>query len=331
MANVVEETVTPPEESGGVVTTVKKNVTSDVDVQAQIDAAAAEGAAEEEGKDKQEDKKGEVKPEAKADGKAKDDKDWFSQLPEGPVRKQAEKLFADLRAAKREGRETRAQLQGIQSELDALKRKSAKPATEAKDLFERRADGRPIKPNPLDFKDQTSLDAAEEAYDDAIYEWRQKKEEADRRAQSVEEENQTALTKYNEDVKEYAKENPTYHEDVECEVPLTQTMFGMMIEHGPWLTHWFALHPDESEKIAEMGNTRKAEHAILEIVFERKQELKAKSKEKKDEEPPKQKKPAPPATVGGGGSAPVKPRAQKSFKEVEAELRRQNPGMVNYT
>ncbi len=316
-----------PDEKGGTVTTVKKNDSDDLDLKTRL-AEANEGTEAETPEIKKEDP-------PTGDGKndeGKGKKDFFSTLTDDQ-KKEVEALYKKDRQSRRELREQRDKLAAMEADIEKLKgTKETKqevvqaPATN---------DPRPSRPLSLDFDDPKKFAEAEAKYEDDVYAWRARQDARKAREKQIEAENQAVVDKYNADVETYAKENESYMDDIEdADCKLTQTMFTTMLEEGPWLTHWLALNPKESEKIFEMGDTAKARRALARIAAKHEDELEEKSK-KKDETPapaPKKetKKPEPPAPIGGKGSAVPKDRAHMSFKEKEQEYARTHPDALNY-
>ena len=304
-------------DTGGIVTTVKEETTKDLDVVARI-------AESDDGEPAVVVEKNEPVAEKKA------------AVSDDDLKKQLDSSNAVRRRQDRELRELRARVEEL------AKKPDEKPA--ATRLV------KPVKPNVVNFSDAAAYDEAEEKYavDLAEYTYLIKRGEELRQAESAEQEAEDAeiISAFNDAVVEFEKTHADYREVMaDAEVEMSPVMFGMVIEEGPALGYYFALHPDEADAIREITDNpqakkserayrraeRKAVRAVDKIIV--KLEADAASGEKKPvaETPPKKKINEPVARVAGGGAAAAaSDKSKMTFKEREAEYARTHPGELNY-
>jgi hypothetical protein len=339
--------VTPKEESGGIVTTVKTNESQDLDFLAA--KAAREEAAGEKTADETPVEKAAVKDESKSGEKTaptgepkKEDED----LGAGPIdlekltpreRMLVERAYKDNRlVARREARSLKEQLAGLEAEIAGLK-KGATVTPEPKTV---REVGKPVRPRRTDFAEgkegDTAFETATDKYEDDSFKYRKQVETQATEAERQRIEDKKVVDAYNEKADEFMETHPDYEDVMDSELPITAIMFGYMLENGPEFGYYLAKHPEETEKLARMSE-KKQDRACMRIAVKIEQEAEASAKAKKDQltETPKsetkEKKPDPPKPVSGRGNTTVaKDPAKMTFKEREREFARTHPGVLNY-
>lgn len=300
---------------GGITTTVKTEVSSDLDLQ----KALKEGDYKEDDKTDDEDEDaGDPKPEAKA----KDD---------DPMQRELNRLNKELRLEKRSTKNVTAAVRELQDEIARLKdvqqtgNRGSGPARE---------DPRPSRPvlDPDDYPNAKDFEKArakaEETYEDSLEAWRERKrgatsireQQALERARVRSEADAVTIDTFNDGVVEFKKTHADYEAVMtDSDVELSQIMFGAMLEEGPALGYYFATHREESEKIAAIADPKKALKAIMRIIVKLEGEDLAPRGEAKVPSAPGRKPPEPPKPLRGGGAPPVKTAAEKTFKQKEQE------------
>ena len=295
---------TPPEESGGIVTTVKNNESKDLDFQARLRQMRIDN-----GEDP--DKVEEVEPVNDAKPKEGDEPaaadDWQKDLTPAQ-RKEVNEIFKDRKMTKKQLRAANDRLAQLETEVKELKNGGQQPARQAAqppagDLV------RPTKPDPLKFEGtEEEFKALEQKYEDDLFDYRKEKELREQAAERQKEEDKKVVQRFNTQVDEFAKATPDYGDVMdEADNEVSDLMFGAIVEEGPALGYYFATHPDESAKVARM-NERDAVKAIMRIVI------------KLEEKPaPKQKeeKPTPPSQVPARGAPAAKSDQPMSLKDKE--------------
>lgn len=322
MADQIVRAADEPGEKGGIVTTVKAETTSDLDVRRILreqnggDGKAAEG-----------DEPEEVKPTAPAEEKFD-----YNKLTK------AQKVEFDAQAAER--RRLKQELDRVKTEKPANNGSKPAPAVASETPLLR-----PTKPDPLKFKTQAEYDAAEAKYEDELFDF---KTETKRRQEAVERQQAAdralldsfqeskekfieATTASDEELKHISglEEPPSFEDATDTDQPMSDVMFGACIEEGPALLYYFATHKQEAAKIYKMGQ-REQVKAIMRIVVK---------KLEKDEEPearPAARTPAQPSRlprpvepVGGRGGTPT-PAAKKPMTFKEKEQAAAKAGKLNY-
>lgn len=309
-------------DTGGIVTTVKEETTKDLDVVAHV-------AESDDGKGKEEKPPAGEKPAAKI-------------VNDDDLKKQLDSSNAVRRRQDRELRELKAEVEKLKTAKPADEKPAAEPKTRLV---------KPAKPNPTDFSDAAKFDRAEEKYaeDLAEYTYLTKRSEELRREAEEEQQAEDAeiIDAFNSAAAEYEKAHPEYRDDMaNAEVEMSSVMFGMVIEEGPALGHYFALHPDEADAIREITDNpqakkserayrraeRKAVRAIDKIISKLEADA-APTKKPAEETPPKSvKKPSEPVArvAGGGAAAATSDKSKMTFKERETEYARTHPGELNY-
>jgi hypothetical protein len=217
--------------------------------------------------------------------------------------------------------------------MEALETRIADKRTEAAPVVKAQESGRPRRPRPEDFDKTETYDEAVEQYEDALYDFRLKKESREIQDQTALEEDDKVVKSFNKAARAFAEEHDDYEEVMEdSEAPLSPRMFGAVLEHGPVLGYYFAKHPKDAGRISEMTD-KDADKAIMRIVMKIEDETAEAAKEtQKAPGTPPAKKPDPPNPTAGRGSAGtvVKDRSQMTFKEREKEFAKRNPGAFTY-
>lgn len=346
MANTL---IKQDEETGGVVTTVRTETTGDLDVKKILDDQAAAQAAEDEAAKAKKDGEVEDKPGKKeaATGAAKDDKGKgkgkedeglddelldFKSLP--PAQQKAvARLFKERRAEKRDMRELRSEIAALNARIAGGSNRELAPVAKPAKLT------RPVRPVATDFKDEKKFNAAQDKFDDDLHAFRKQEEAEEADVYDSAAEDAKVIESFNDAAEKFAEAHDDYEDVMDTAVPLSQVMFGAVLEHGPALGYWFGKNPDEARKIIKM-TPAKANIAITRIMvkIEDEEEAAKEGTEKEGAEKEgkqlteKTKKPDPPSTVRGTmTAAPVKDRSQMTFKEKEQAYAKRNPGALNYT
>lgn len=317
-------------EEGKVITTVKKETSSDIDFLAALkEANGGELPVEEELKP--EEPKGDEKPEddkeKPKDDKKKDEEDEFDVKKLSPRAQQEwNRMAKDRRRSDRELRELRDRL----TELEARK-PQAQPGTAP--VADRVSDERPKKPDPLKFKTEAEFEAAEQKYDDDIYQWRKRKETL---AQAQADEQQALAERvqlFNEQADAFKSTHDDYEEVMDSGKTLTQLMFGFIIEEGPEVAYHLMTNEDDYNKVFKLsGNPKTEKQAVKELIrikikLENAAADKGKAPEPKKPALPLKDKPIIPS--GSRNATPTtKPRSEMTFKEKELEAYR--AGRLNY-
>lgn len=321
MAKVIEEKeeVTPKEdESGGVVTTVKENVTKDLDVQQLID----DNEPDDETKEEKPAKKVESKPAAKKDDDDDAELDFNSLTPE--QKKAVGRMYKERRTDRRKLRE-------LESTVEELKRRPIQreeAPVVAKTKIIPAYGARPQKPDPTKFNSPEEFDEAEAKHDDDLYEWRKAKEASERAEVERADAQAKAIKTHNERQAKFAESHDDYEDVIENDLPMSDIMFGAVVEEevGPALAYHLAKNPELNNKIYNMTPTDQIK-AIMRLIV----------KLESDDEPLKEEKVVvkkvkqpEPATPVGGRQAPKIDVTKLSFKERERQFARDNPGMLAY-
>lgn len=333
----------PADDVGGIVTTVKTESTSDLDVvrilkereQEYADSpegkAAAEKkiaddkAAEELAAKEKEKAKTKKKPEDDEEDDEDDDEpvDFKSLSP--AQQKAITKVYKDRRLDKKKLRELETKM----DELTAAATKpagdkSGDPAPAVTQLV------KPVKPKVTDYPNEKAFDEAMEQYDEDKYKYRRAVERQEELVRAQEEADRVTVKRFNDAVVKFTETHPDYDEVMDSEVPTSNLMFGAIVDEGPALGYYFAKHPKEAAEIAVMPN-KQAIKAITRIIVKLEDgESAPNAKEKEKETPPKTKKSEPPAPLGGAGPVAEKDRSQMTFKEREREYAKKHPGALNY-
>ena len=292
-------------EQGGIVTTVKKETTDDLDVK--------EAMAD------QENEKPKEPPKAKPVEDDDDDELDFKSL--NPKQQRAVgKLF-------KERRETAKRLRALEGTVDELRR-GQKTDTKAGDVpaADELQIARPKRPDPSQFKSDADFDKAQEEYEDKLLDYRDAVKNAKAERERMETERERIVTTYNEAVEKFIEANPDYEEVMDQDTPMSRVMFGAVLESGPALGYYLAKHPDESAKIYKMSQND-AYKALMRIVV--RLEDQKPDPPKKDPPKPKQREPEPPEPLKGrGGSLPQE--RPRSFRDREKAIAQRRPGDLNY-
>lgn len=318
--DVVDTTVEQPEK-GGIVTTVKAEESKDLDFVRRLNEMRGDPGDD-----------GETEKEKPAKAASTEDEDWQKNLSPR-ARQEVNRLYKDLKAARRDGKTTRADIDDLKGQIAELKNgRGAAPVAQEKPQL-----ARPAKPDPLDpkWKDEKDFRKAEEEYEDKLYEYRKAldaQKDQERRAADAA---RATIEKFNDQVDAFSEIEPTYAEvmdDAENEV--SDLMFGAIMEEGPALGFYFATHPDESSKIARLSikDEKAAIKAILRISMRLEDEAEAKAKKKPEASAPAKPKSEPikPVTARAGSPTPQKDKIKMTFKEREREYARTHPGALNY-
>lgn len=353
---------------GGIVTTVKKSVTNDLDVRNRLAEAGVKleddtpGETEEQPEvkvgdkadsDKGEGKEPEEKP-AETPGAAKKDDDDEGEVDVTKLPKNVQSLInranKEQRIARRDADRLQNRLDQMAADIEAIKKAGGKPAVEAPTMPEE-----PQEPDPADFSTVEEYKVANKKFISDMVKYQLALSKTSEKAEAIDEElakeDAVMIDAYKSKESEYKKANPDYETDMKsADVELSPIMFSMVIEEGPHLGHYFALNPeiaDEIKAITDDPQARKSERAyrqaeqkamrkIDRIIVKLNDEAEAKSKAAKasNGKPPEEKKPEPKkqpvpiARVEGRGGAPPKDPRKMTFKEKEEEARRK--GEINY-
>lgn len=318
---IVEEQVPEPEESGGIVTTVKAEESKDLDFQSRlrqmkIDAGEDPDADEQKPQDDEEAKPNDDEAPAKAAKKPEGEEandDWQKNLTPAQ-RKEVNALYKDRKRTSKELRAATDRLNKVEAELAELKggagaQRASQPATKLQ---------RPTKPDPLKF-DGTPEEFAklEEKYEDDLYAFRKQEENERDMAAKQREADKATVARFNAQVEEFSKTHEDYADTMDdAENDVNDLMFGAIVEEGPALGYYLAKHPAESAKIARM-NERDAVKAIMKIVVKLEENAAAPPEPKKNKKK-EEEKPAPAPTVAGRGAPPPRDKnAPMSLKDKE--------------
>lgn len=310
MSKVVDDAkpMADDDQTGGIVTTVRKATTSDLDVLKQIEDSKAADEAE---------KPKEVEKPAES---VEDEK--FDRAKLSPV---AQKEF-DRQAAER--RREKQRREELELEVDRLKagtkREAPAPEPTAKQLT------RPTRPDPTKFDDNEKFAAAEAKYEDDLYDYRKAIDtQKEAEARQVEAD-RAVIASFNDRTEAFKADHPDYEEVMDTSLALNETQFGAMLKHGPALGYWFATHPDETKAQAKMSRDDMIED-IVRVTIELKSEAR---KAKPAAETTLKVKSDPPGQVGGRKTAtdmaPAKKREDSTFKDREKEYAKRHPGALNY-
>lgn len=349
MSDENKQVQTAPE-SGGIVTTVRTETTSDLDVKRILDEQAEEqaAAAAAAGGDKQDeppatvvDDKNKKAGEPKADtAKPKiDDEDGpidFDKLTPAE-RKLVNRAYKDSRVQGRKTiREQNERISALEQELAGRPKGTteAPPQPKPKEL------PKPVRPRRGNFSEgkegDDKFEAEMDKFQDADYAYRKAVEDQAAASKKQADEDKATVDNFNALADQFAEDHPDYEEVMDSDVPITAVMFGYMLEEGPALGYYFGTHRDEAEKISKMPQ-RKQEKAIMRIITKMEDQAEADRKAKggtKTETStvtPKEKKPEPPKPVAARGSQTVaKDPSKMTFKEREQEFARTHPGQLNY-
>lgn len=312
---VVAPAANPADDVGGIVTTVRTESTSDLDVTNRLKAEQEEYEASPEGiKAKEAKVKEEIKEEVKEEADDDDDKVDFKSL--SPKQQKAvSKLYKERRQEKREFRDMQTKIDDLEAKIAG---KGGEPAPVAEQIT------KPVKPRAIDFKDEKAFDAAEDEYEEKMYKYRRALERAEEEETQRQRADAKTVNDFNVAALKFAETHPDYEEVMDSDVPTSNLMFGAIVDEGPALGYYFATHPEDSAKIAAMPQ-KQAVKAITRIIVKLEDEAGATPpppKVKKKEEPPEPVK---------GGTAPAKDVSKMTFKEREREFAKTHPGALNYT
>lgn len=347
------------EELGGIVTTVKTQETSDLDVRALLEAnkeeiEAAGGASNDE--EKATDQTPEVKVETKKAGepkattaepkkeKTEDDDDSkpldFNSLSPAEQKLVAKAFKQQRLKDRKETRETREKLATLEAEIAGLKKGATateQPKPKAATIE------KPSRPRRREFPEgqdgDDAFDAAMDKFQDDDYSFRKAQDLAAQRAAEQRDADQKSISAFNEAADKFMEEHEDYEDVMDSDAPLTAIMFGYMVENAaPELGYFWAQHPEEAEKISKMA-PRQQERAIVRLHVKLEQEAEAAATAAKAEADKNKKtttatpgqKPEPPKPVAARGNTTVaKDPAKMSFREREKEYARTHPGVLNY-
>lgn len=334
------------EETGGIVTTIKKNITDDLDVRQRLEDEDVE--IKDGDKPTDDEKPGKDESDEKPGTSAKnedDDEVDFKALPKS-VQRAINRSNADRRKADKQTRELRAELEELKTKLNKPDKKDGEqaPAAHVADPL-----AKPRKPRPEDFNGpnaQADFDKADEAYDEQLVEWKLAIKEAKEQEEAEKAEDALLIDEFNKKAVEFEAEHDDYRDVMDNpDIRFSAIQFGMVIEDGPRLGYFFANNPKEAERIRLLTDNpearkskssharaeRKAIREIDKIIIKLdEQDEKAKKKEEKEEPARRQKEPEPHERLDGRGGAPAKEKSQKSYAEREAEYAARRPGELNY-
>lgn len=312
------------EEEGGIVTTVKAQDSKDLDFVARLKELNGEEEEKPETETPVDDKKPKVAAVPKTDD---DEEDWQAGLSP-KAKAEVNRLYKENRRTRRDLKEQSDRLAALETRIAGnVEHRAPTPVAAAAELV------RPVKPDPLNFKDQKEFDAAELKYEDDVYDYRRaldaKKEAEARQAESA----RQTISRFNGLVDKFTEIHTDYAEvmdDADNEV--SDLMFGAIIDEGPALGYYFATHPDESAKIARMSNEKEAIKAIMKVVVKLEETPPKPKPAATTVVPKKEKEEEPPRQVSGRIVTTIqqKDRSKMSFKEKEREYAKKHPGALNY-
>lgn len=316
-AKVVEEKEpVADDESGGVVTTVKENVTKDLDVQELLDEQDDDEKEKTPAKDA-------PKPAAKKEGDEDQELDFKSLTPEQQAA--VGKVYKGRREDRRKIRELTRAVEELKKTKPSSEREEAPVVPKTTVTAE---DGRPEKPKPENFNSPAEFEKAEIEYEDKLHDWREAKKEAKRMEGERAKAQELAIKAHNERQEKFAEEHDDYEDVIDNDLPMSDLMFGAVVEEelGPALAYYWAQNPEESNKVFAMPPHQQIKAIIRTII---KLEAGGEKPKNEDVKPPKKKQPEPPEPIGGRQATP-KDVSKMSFKEREKAFARDNPGLISY-
>lgn len=309
---VEEPAVATEEETGGVVTTVKEEVTKDLDVQAALEEA--------EGEEKPPVVTPKPKPIVKDDDDDDGEVDFKSLTPE--QQKAVGRLYKDRRATKR-------QIRDLQRTVDELKvTRREEPVAVKTDTVPGLK--RPDKPNPEDFDSPKAYKEAEMKYEDELFDYREAVKDAKSAEASAKNAQAKAIVDHNDRQAKFAETHDDYEDVVDNDLSMSDIMFGAVMteEVGPALAYYLGSNPDENNKIYAMAPQAQIK-ALMRIIVKLEDEGDGKKKEEVVVKP-KARQPEPPAPVRGQQALP-KDTSKMSFKEREKQFAKEHPELMSYT
>lgn len=308
------------DEVGGVVTTVKKENTDDLDVKEALDEIAANEPPVEK-------KDPEPEPTGKIDVDDEDDDQVDFKALSPKQQKAVAKLYKERRLESKKLRQLERKIEELQSQkADNGGQAPAiqKPALERPTRVILDADrfNSPQEHAAAQLKE-------DEKYEDQLFDYRKQLENLEKEEREYADQREKLVAKFNQQAVEFAKAHEDYEEVMDADLPLSAIMFGAVLKKGPALGYYFATHEDEAKKIYDMSPDD-AYEAIIRITVKLEDEAKGKKKEEPPPPNPKRKQQEPPEPLSGKGNLNLPNERPKTFKEREAEYAKRNPGDLNY-